>query len=142
MVGKTKESISYAARLLNTSNRRFGKYFYTFLFSVGTYSVLQVVIALQRHTGYFLIQIYLPCTLLVVLSWVGFWLNREATSDRVGLGKHNPWGKIFSEALFLIIFLCTYIFTSYSKNFWIYVFILNLYFSTLSDIQVLIKQVD
>ena len=95
---------------------------------MGTYSVLQVVIALQRHTGYFLIQIYLPCTLLVVLSWVGFWLNREATSDRVGLGKHNPWGKIFSEALFLIIFLCTYICTSYSKNFWYYVFILNSHF--------------
>ena len=58
------------------------------LFTEGTYSVLQVVIALQRHTGYFLIQIYLPCTLLVVLSWVGFWLNREATSDRVGLGRY------------------------------------------------------
>ena len=58
---------------------------------MGTYSVLQVVIALQRHTGYFLIQIYLPCTLLVVLSWVGFWLNREATSDRVGLGMHTTW---------------------------------------------------
>ena len=57
------------------------------LISEGEFSVLQVVIALQRHTGYFLIQIYLPCTLLVVLSWVGFWLNREATSDRIGLGK-------------------------------------------------------
>ncbi|XP_059080486.1 uncharacterized protein LOC131878512 [Tigriopus californicus] len=54
--------------------------------SSGRYSVLQVVIALQRHTGYFLIQIYLPCTLLVIMSWVGFWLNREATSDRIGLG--------------------------------------------------------
>lgn len=53
----------------------------------GHFSVLQVVISLQRHTGYFLIQIYLPCTLLVVLSWVGFWLNREATSDRVTLCK-------------------------------------------------------
>ncbi len=53
------------------------------------YSVLQIVMSFQRHTGYFLIQIYLPCTLLVVLSWVGFWLNREATSDRVGLGKKN-----------------------------------------------------
>ena len=31
-------------------------------------------------------QVYVPCTLIVVLSWVGFWLNREATSDRVGLG--------------------------------------------------------
>uniref|UniRef100_A0A1I8HW25 Neur_chan_LBD domain-containing protein n=1 Tax=Macrostomum lignano TaxID=282301 RepID=A0A1I8HW25_9PLAT len=30
-------------------------------------------------------QLYLPCSLLVVLSWVGFWINREATSDRVAL---------------------------------------------------------
>ena len=34
-----------------------------------------------------LLQVYVPCTLIVVLSWVGFWLNREATSDRVGLGE-------------------------------------------------------
>ena len=69
--------------------------------SVGKFSVLQVVFLLQRHTGYFLIQVrrgwtsshnnssvqvYLPCALIVVLSWVGFWLNREATSDRVTLG--------------------------------------------------------
>ena len=49
--------------------------------------MLQVVFLLQRHTGYFLIQVYLPCALIVVLSWVGFWLNREATSDRVTLGR-------------------------------------------------------
>jgi len=54
--------------------------------AVGPFSVLQVVFLLQRHTGYFLIQVYLPCALIVVLSWVGFWLNREATSDRVTLG--------------------------------------------------------
>jgi len=54
--------------------------------ATGTFSCLQVVFLLQRHTGYFLIQVYVPCTLIVVLSWVGFWLNREATSDRVGLG--------------------------------------------------------
>ena len=35
----------------------------------------------------FCLQVYVPCTLIVVLSWVGFWLNREATSDRVGLGE-------------------------------------------------------
>ena len=33
------------------------------------------------------VQVYLPCALIVVLSWVGFWLNREATSDRVTLGR-------------------------------------------------------
>lgn len=28
----------------------------------------------------------MPCILIVVLSWVSFWIHREATSDRVGLG--------------------------------------------------------
>jgi len=30
--------------------------------------------------------VYGPCILLVVISWVSFWLNREATSDRISLG--------------------------------------------------------
>jgi len=45
-----------------------------------------VVFALRRHVGYFLIQLYLPCILIVFLSWVGLWLNREATNDRINLG--------------------------------------------------------
>ncbi|CAL8117415.1 unnamed protein product [Orchesella dallaii] len=52
----------------------------------GQYSCLLVDFHLQRHMGNFLIQVYGPCTLLVVLSWVSFWLNREATADRVSLG--------------------------------------------------------
>lgn len=32
------------------------------------------------------VQVYVPCILIVVLSWVSFWIHREATSDRVGLG--------------------------------------------------------
>lgn len=50
------------------------------------YSMLVVSFHLQRHMGNFLIQVYGPCILLVVLSWVSFWLNREATADRVSLG--------------------------------------------------------
>ncbi|CAL4108957.1 unnamed protein product, partial [Meganyctiphanes norvegica] len=50
------------------------------------FSALQVNFNLQRHTGYFMIQVYVPCILIVVLSWVSFWINREATSDRVGPG--------------------------------------------------------
>lgn len=53
----------------------------------GEYSMLLVSFHLQRHMGNFLIQVYGPCVLLVVLSWVSFWLNREATADRVSLGK-------------------------------------------------------
>ncbi|XP_070491785.1 gamma-aminobutyric acid receptor subunit alpha-1 isoform X5 [Chironomus tepperi] len=52
----------------------------------GDFSTLQVLFNLQRHTGYFLIQVYVPCILIVILSWVSFWIHREATSDRVGLG--------------------------------------------------------
>lgn len=48
--------------------------------------MLIVSFHLQRHMGNFLIQVYGPCILLVVLSWVSFWLNREATADRVSLG--------------------------------------------------------
>ncbi|ENN76108.1 hypothetical protein D910_09052, partial [Dendroctonus ponderosae] len=51
------------------------------------YSMLLVSFHLQRHMGNFLIQVYGPCVLLVVLSWVSFWLNREATADRVSLGN-------------------------------------------------------
>ncbi|XP_058788997.1 gamma-aminobutyric acid receptor alpha-like isoform X7 [Phymastichus coffea] len=53
---------------------------------VAEYSMLLVSFHLKRHMGNFLIQVYGPCVLLVVLSWVSFWLNREATADRVSLG--------------------------------------------------------
>ncbi|XP_076624059.1 gamma-aminobutyric acid receptor subunit alpha-2 isoform X2 [Colletes latitarsis] len=58
----------------------------TFIRREGEFSVLQVSFNLQRNTGYFIIQVYVPCVLIVVLSWVSFWIHREATSDRVGLG--------------------------------------------------------
>ncbi|XP_043268561.1 gamma-aminobutyric acid receptor alpha-like isoform X2 [Venturia canescens] len=58
----------------------------TYVRREGEFSVLQVSFNLQRNTGYFLIQVYVPCVLIVVLSWVSFWIHREATSDRVGLG--------------------------------------------------------
>ena len=67
----------------------------------GDHSTLLVSFHLKRHMGDFVIQVtansrtpssqllaqvYGPCILLVVISWVSFWLNREATSDRISLG--------------------------------------------------------
>ena len=42
---------------------------------------------LKRQISYFILQIYVPCILVVLLSWVGFYLDREDTLDRVSLGN-------------------------------------------------------
>ena len=34
----------------------------------------------------FFFQVYIPSSLIVVMSWVSFWLNRGAAPARVGLG--------------------------------------------------------
>ncbi|XP_050415324.2 gamma-aminobutyric acid receptor alpha-like [Patella vulgata] len=59
---------------------------FTEFFKGVPHSIVSVNFHLRRHTGYFLIQVYVPCCLLVVLSWVSFWINREATADRIALG--------------------------------------------------------
>ena len=53
---------------------------------IGNYSRLACEIQFVRSMGYYLIQIYIPSSLIVVISWVSFWLNRGATPARVGLG--------------------------------------------------------
>ncbi|XP_053651805.1 gamma-aminobutyric acid receptor subunit beta isoform X5 [Cherax quadricarinatus] len=54
--------------------------------STGNYSRLLCEIMFVRSMGYYLIQIYIPSSLIVVISWVSFWLNRSATPARVSLG--------------------------------------------------------
>lgn len=50
-------------------------------------TILKASFNLKRETGYYLLNIYIPCSMLVGLSWVTFWLNREASAARVSLGK-------------------------------------------------------
>ncbi|KAK0412841.1 hypothetical protein QR680_006441 [Steinernema hermaphroditum] len=54
--------------------------------SSGAYSRLQCVFLFKRNIGFYIIQIYLPSILIVVISWVSFWLSRDATPARVALG--------------------------------------------------------
>ncbi|TRY73657.1 hypothetical protein TCAL_00937 [Tigriopus californicus] len=54
--------------------------------ATGTYQRLSLSFKLQRNIGYFVFQTYLPSILIVMLSWVSFWINHEATSARVALG--------------------------------------------------------
>ncbi|XP_013398514.1 gamma-aminobutyric acid receptor subunit beta-like, partial [Lingula anatina] len=54
--------------------------------ATGDYQRLSLSFLLQRNIGYFIFQTYLPSILIVMLSWVSFWINHEATSARVALG--------------------------------------------------------
>ncbi|XP_042209574.1 glycine receptor subunit alpha-3-like [Homarus americanus] len=58
----------------------------TLSFHIGNYSCLQAVFELQRNVGYHLVQSYLPTSLIVVVSWVSFWLDVDAIPSRVTLG--------------------------------------------------------
>ena len=40
----------------------------------------------KREFSYYLIQIYIPCCMLVIVSWVSFWLDQNAVPARVSLG--------------------------------------------------------
>lgn len=69
---------SYKSTYMNT---------YKPLFFTEHMSVLQASFHLKRATGYYLLNVYIPCFMLVLLSWVTFFLNREASAARTSLGK-------------------------------------------------------
>ncbi|XP_021961659.1 gamma-aminobutyric acid receptor subunit beta [Folsomia candida] len=52
----------------------------------GNYSRLECELVFERSLGYYLLQIYCPATLIVLISFVTFWINRNATTARVALG--------------------------------------------------------
>uniref|UniRef100_A0A914NG05 Neurotransmitter-gated ion-channel transmembrane domain-containing protein n=1 Tax=Meloidogyne incognita TaxID=6306 RepID=A0A914NG05_MELIC len=50
------------------------------------YSCVRLKLLLRREYSYYLIQLYIPCVMLVVVSWVSFWLDKDAVPARVSLG--------------------------------------------------------
>ncbi len=56
------------------------------LFFLGEYSCLSVDLVFKRQFSYYLITIYVPGCMLVVVSWVSFWLDPHAVPARVALG--------------------------------------------------------
>ncbi|XP_050751509.1 gamma-aminobutyric acid receptor subunit gamma-1 [Gymnogyps californianus] len=52
----------------------------------GDYIIMTIFFDLSRRMGYFTIQTYIPCILTVVLSWVSFWINKDAVPARTSLG--------------------------------------------------------
>lgn len=52
----------------------------------GAYSCLRGGFVISRNLGFFLIQFYIPSVLLVILSWVSFWISVDAVVARVNIG--------------------------------------------------------
>ncbi|KAL3098796.1 hypothetical protein niasHT_024550 [Heterodera trifolii] len=52
----------------------------------GKYARLYFEVILSRNIGFYLMNIVIPSMLIVAISWVSFWLSREASPARVGLG--------------------------------------------------------
>uniref|UniRef100_A0A3P8RKE3 Glycine receptor, alpha 3 n=1 Tax=Amphiprion percula TaxID=161767 RepID=A0A3P8RKE3_AMPPE len=50
------------------------------------FTCIEVRFHLERQMGYYLIQMYIPSLLIVILSWVSFWINMDAAPARVALG--------------------------------------------------------
>lgn len=48
--------------------------------------MLDLCVNLQRQTGYFLINVYIPTILIVIMSMLTFWIPPDAVPARVTLG--------------------------------------------------------
>ena len=69
--------------ILASTTRR--NLFHIFL-SSGNWSRLQSSFSFVRRSGYFLIHIYAPCALIVILSWISFCIPPDSTAARIALG--------------------------------------------------------
>lgn len=73
---------------LNHPKFRFEKYSTPYCSSItntGEYSCLKVNLQLKREFSNYLIQIYIPCLMLILISWLSFWLDSNAIQARVFL---------------------------------------------------------
>uniref|UniRef100_A0A1B0BKL8 Glycine receptor subunit alpha-4 n=1 Tax=Glossina palpalis gambiensis TaxID=67801 RepID=A0A1B0BKL8_9MUSC len=58
----------------------------TIEYSTGNFTCLAIVFNLKRRLGYHLFHTYIPSALIVVMSWISFWIKPEAIPARVTLG--------------------------------------------------------
>ena len=65
-------------------------FYLTFNFSVvcfsGNFTCLEVIFKFRRRLGYYLFHTYIPTCLIVMMSWISFWIKPEAVPARVTLG--------------------------------------------------------
>ncbi|XP_002716794.2 gamma-aminobutyric acid receptor subunit rho-3 isoform X1 [Oryctolagus cuniculus] len=79
----TEEHISLSQFFVEEFSASSGLAFYS---STGWYYRLFINFVLRRHIFFFVLQTYFPAMLMVMLSWVSFWIDRRAVPARVSLG--------------------------------------------------------
>ena len=47
----------------------------------GAYSCLRVQLEFGREVSFFLQTIYFPCFIIVIVSWMSFWIDHKAVSQ-------------------------------------------------------------
>ena len=52
----------------------------------GEYSCLLMELTLKREFSYYMLTIYVPTCMLVIVSWFSFWIDPKAVPARVALG--------------------------------------------------------
>lgn len=58
---------------------------FEFFFSLDYYDSIHVTMHLSRDINHYILQVYFPYNLIVMLSWVGFWIDYRAANARVVL---------------------------------------------------------
>ncbi|KAM4887322.1 gamma-aminobutyric acid receptor subunit rho-3 [Thomomys bottae] len=79
----TEDHISLSQFFIEEFSASSGLSFYS---STGWYYRLFINFVLRRHIFFFVLQTYFPAMLMVMLSWVSFWIDRRAVPARVSLG--------------------------------------------------------
>ena len=46
----------------------------------GAYSCLRVKLTFARQLSFFIVTIYIPCFMIVIVSWMSFWIDYKAVS--------------------------------------------------------------
>ena len=58
-------------------------------YTLGSFPFLRVVFHFQRRFGYYFFAVYLPSFIVVLLSWVAFWIDPKAVPARICIGEKN-----------------------------------------------------
>lgn len=69
------------------------------MFTAGNFSSISITFKLAREMGFFMMDYYIPSILIVVISWVSFWLHMDASPPRIVLGDKFKKYNLFNTNL-------------------------------------------